>query len=245
MKFKKWALFRSKRAHSVLRWFRYPFLVIGLLALSYCGYVLLDAKAFQAYETWRFERALKDVKPPDARANEPDATINPPPSEDTSPIIAKSAASNVPAGSPLGRMEINSIGLSVMIMEGIDGRTLRRAAGHIPGTALPGEAGNVGIAGHRDTFFRPLRNLQMNDEITLTTLKGVYRYRVNSLKLAEPNDIDVLKSSGDAVLTLVTCYPFYYVGPAPRRFIVRAVEIPEGQNTNLESNPPAKPTIPF
>jgi sortase A len=245
MKFKKWGLLRSKRAHSVLRWSRYPFLVIGLLALGYCGYVLLEAKAFQAYEAWRFERALKNVEASGSQGKKLFPSLNPPISADAGPIKAESAAISAPAGSPLGQMEISSIGLSVMIMEGIDGKTLRRAVGHIAGTALPGEQGNVGIAGHRDTFFRPLRNLHMNDEITLTTLKGVYRYRVDSMKLVAPEDISVLNSSSDAVLTLVTCYPFYYVGPAPKRFIVRAVELPERQDSNLVSNPPAEPTIQF
>jgi sortase A len=241
MKFKKWVLFRSKRAHSVLRWSRYPFLVIGLLALGYCGYVLLEAKAFQSYEAWQFERALKNA----GTSHPQGKTLYSSPIIPGGPIKAESAASTALAGSPLGQMEISSIGLSVMIMEGIDGRTLRRAVGHISGTALPGEQGNVGIAGHRDTFFRPLRNLHMNDEITLTTLKGVYRYRVDSMRLVAPEDVSVLNSSGDSVLTLVTCYPFYYVGPAPKRFIVRAVEIPERQESNLRSNPPANPTIPF
>ena len=113
-----------------------------------------------------------------------------------------------------------------MIMEGTDGRTLRRGVGHISGTALPGEQGNVAIAGHRDTFFRPLRNIHVDDEITLTTLKGIYRYRVESEKLVEPEDMSVLDNSTDDVLTLVTCYPFYYVGRAPQRFIVRAARIP-------------------
>jgi sortase A len=113
-----------------------------------------------------------------------------------------------------------------MIMEGIDGRTLRRAVGHIPGTPLPGQQGNVAIAGHRDTFFRPLRNIKHDDEITLTTLAGSYRYVVDSTQVVEPEDTQVLDDSGGTILTLVTCYPFYFVGPAPKRFIVRAHKIP-------------------
>lgn len=113
-----------------------------------------------------------------------------------------------------------------MVMEGIDSRTLRHAVGHIPGTALPGLQGNVGIAGHRDTFFRELQSLRKEDEITLTTLHGSYRYRVDSTLVVEPREIWVLKDTGEAILTLVTCYPFNYVGPAPQRFIVRARKIP-------------------
>ena len=88
----------------------------------------------------------------------------------------------------MGRIEISRIGLGVMILEGIDDRTLRRAVGHIPGTPLPGQFGNVAIAGHRDTFFRPLRNIRRDDEITLTTLNGSYRYRVDSTSVVEPEE---------------------------------------------------------
>jgi len=125
-------------------------------------------------------------------------------------------------GSPLGRIEISSIGLVAMILEGTDDRTLRRAIGHIPGTPLPGRSGNVAIAGHRDTFFRPLRTIRKDDEITLATLNGFYRYRVDSIRVVEPEETHVLDDSDDAILTLVTCYPFNLVGAAPKRFVVRA-----------------------
>ena len=113
-----------------------------------------------------------------------------------------------------------------MIMEGTDRRTLRRAVGHIPGTPLPGQPGNVVITGHRDTFFRGLRNIHQDDEITLTTLKGTFRYHVDFTEVVGPQHRGVLDHSDDAILTLVTCYPFYYVGPAPKRFIVRAHRLP-------------------
>jgi sortase A len=131
----------------------------------------------------------------------------------------------LPAVSPdglIGRMEVERLGVSVVVMEGTSNKTLRRAVGHIAGTALPGGPGNVGIAGHRDTFFRPLRNIQADDIITLTTRAGSYRYRVVSTKIVDPDNVSVLNSDGSEVLTLVTCYPFYYVGSAPERFIVRA-----------------------
>ncbi|MGA2714335.1 MAG: class D sortase [Bryobacteraceae bacterium] len=103
--------------------------------------------------------------------------------------------------------------------------TLRRAVGHISGTPMPGKPENVGISGHRDTFFRPLRNIRQNDIITLTTLLGEYRYRVVSTRIVDPYDVAVLNQSGDEILTLVTCYPFYFVGSAPNRFIVRAERV--------------------
>jgi sortase A len=110
-------------------------------------------------------------------------------------------------------------------MEGIGSAALRRGVGHIPGTALPGERGNVGLAGHRDTLFRPLKDLKINDEIRLSTPSGDFRYEVESLRIVGPNDTTVLAASGEQSLTLVTCYPFYYVGPAPQRWIVRARQV--------------------
>jgi sortase A len=110
-------------------------------------------------------------------------------------------------------------------MEGTGKSILGRAAGHIAGTALPGQPGNIGISAHRDTFFRALRNIRRDDTIVLTTLGGDYRYRVLSTKVVSPYDVGVLNSSSDQILTLVTCYPFYFVGAAPSRFIVRATRI--------------------
>jgi sortase A len=107
-------------------------------------------------------------------------------------------------------------------VEGTEDVTLRLGVGHITGTALPGQEGNVAMAGHRDTFFRPLRNIHKDDEITLTTLNGSYRYLVDSTKIVGPEEIGVLYNSHEAILTLVTCYPFNYIGSAPQRFIVRA-----------------------
>jgi sortase A len=127
--------------------------------------------------------------------------------------------------SVIGRLEIPRLNLSVMVREGADEGTLSRAVGHIPGTALPGKIGNVGLAGHRDTFFRALRNIREDDAIEFETVHGAYRYVVTSTKIVTPRDVSVLAASGGENLTLVTCYPFYYVGSAPKRFIVRAAQV--------------------
>jgi sortase A len=126
----------------------------------------------------------------------------------------------------VGRLEIARLGVSVMVVEGVDASDLKRAVGHIPGTALPWESGNVGLAGHRDTFFRPLRSIQRDDTITVSTLHGAYRYRVVSTNVVRPEAIQVLYPTGRASLTLVTCFPFDYIGWAPKRFIVRAEREP-------------------
>jgi sortase A len=112
-----------------------------------------------------------------------------------------------------------------MVREGIDRNTLQLAIGHIPATALPGQAGNVGVAGHRDTFFRGLKDLRAKDEIQFSTVSGDFKYVVESLIIVEPDNVGVLAPSSENVLTLVTCYPFSYIGTAPRRFVVRARQV--------------------
>jgi sortase A len=113
-----------------------------------------------------------------------------------------------------------------MIQEGTSTHTLQRGVGHITGTALLGRSGNIGLAAHRDTFFRKLRNIHRGDEITLTALDGSYKYRVELISIVGPEDSAVLRNTGENILTLVTCYPFSYIGAAPKRFIVRAKQVP-------------------
>ena len=106
---------------------------------------------------------------------------------------------------------------------GSDAKTLRLAVGHIPGTALPGEVGNVGLAGHRDTFFRRLRDIEPDDLIRILTPDGTYAYRVERTDIVTPADVWVLDPTSEPTLTLITCYPFTFIGSAPERFVVRAV----------------------
>ena len=126
------------------------------------------------------------------------------------------------AASALWRIEVPRINLSAVAQEGVDTRTLRRAVGHIPGTAWPGKRGNAAFAAHRDTFFRPLKGVRPGDEVIVTTPEGVYRYAVTGTRVVEPTDVSVLDPTSATTLTLVTCYPFDYIGNAPQRFIVRA-----------------------
>lgn len=125
-------------------------------------------------------------------------------------------------GDVLGRIEIPRIRLSAIVLEGSDSHMLRIGAGHIQGTALPGTMGNIGIAAHRDTFFRPLQEIRRKDIIALMTRHSIYHYQVESTEIVDPNDIHALRGTRDPELTLVTCYPFRYVGAAPKRFIVHA-----------------------
>ena len=185
----------------------------AFVAFSYCAYVLAESWIFQREETRNLEQLV-------AAHQTSVVYASPAPAVRKAPPQAKAE----PAGL-IGRISVARLGVSVIVMEGTDARTLRRAAGHIHGTALPGQEGNVGIAAHRDTFFRPLRDIRKDDVITITTSQGNYRYRVVSTKVVGPDDVSVLDSDEHDILTLVTCYPFNFIGAAPNRFIVRAEQI--------------------
>jgi len=140
-------------------------------------------------------------------------------------------------GALVGRVQIPRLGVSVMVLEGDDEAILQKAAGHVPSSALPSATGNVVIAGHRDSFFRPLRGIRKGDEIRLTTREGIYRYQVDSMEKVMPDDVRVLRASARPTLTLITCYPFNYIGAAPMRFVVAASAINSpGAGALLASN---------
>ncbi|MGD0962608.1 MAG: class D sortase [Candidatus Acidiferrales bacterium] len=143
----------------------------------------------------------------------------------------KAASVNRQSGtSTVGMIEIPALGLATKVLEGSNANTLRLAVGHIPGTALPGPSGNVGLAGHRTTFFRSLRKIKVGDEIRFSTVAGAFKYRVVSLQIVLPNAIEVLNATQLPTLTLVTCYPFDFIGPAPQRLIVHAEMVPDSPN---------------
>jgi len=123
---------------------------------------------------------------------------------------------------PLAVLDIPRLGLEVPVFEGTDDLTLNRGAGRIIGTARLGGSGNIGIAAHRDGFFRSLKDIREGDEIDLGTAGQMAAYLVDSIKIVSPDDVSVLRARGHASLTLVTCYPFYFVGSAPNRYIVQA-----------------------
>jgi sortase A len=189
------------------------FFACAVLLLGYCGFALVDAGIFQRHEDRELDRLLR------ARHVASQGTPRPGPS------TAPKGAPAVAVDGLIGRIEIPRLLLSAVVVEGVDKTTLRRAVGHIPGTALPGQTGNVGLAGHRDTFFRALKDLKIADKVQLSTLAGNFNYEVESLRVANPDNVGVLAPSGHNVLTLVTCYPFYFVGPAPLRWIVRAKQV--------------------
>lgn len=194
-------------------------LTIGIGFLGYYFYSYFYRLAYQAYAEWRFEQEIAAPARPPARASKSPVVPASLPNPDRAPITR-----GPDAGSILGRISIPRLHLSAIVEEGVDEHTLSRAVGHVPGTSLPGDPGNAAVAGHRDTFFRELRDLRPNDKIDVTTHEGRYHYVVDSLTIVDPSDVAVLKSRGRGrSLTLVTCFPFEYIGNAPRRFVVHAV----------------------
>ena len=214
----------KSRRDLYLLWGERLLLAVGLLCLTLFAYAKIDAKWFEYRQSRALDQALA------ARAQEPATpapgpqvasaadrldTFQPPPA----------AAAPIEEGSLLGRIEISRLGISSLVLEGVESSTLRRGVGHIPNTANPEATvknGNVGLAAHRDTIFRGLKDVRKGDRVTLESLSGTSTYSVDWTRVVKPDDVSVLTSSDKPELTLVTCYPFYYIGSAPERFIVRA-----------------------
>jgi sortase A len=201
---------------------RYCFLIVAVVCLGLYSYAYLQRVSYQAYEGREFDRAA-----------ERSAAAIAAPDDKHSPIgrVARASRKSVSSSrlpsriALIGRLSVPRLHLSAMVREGVDWNTLRLAIGHVPATALPGQVGNVGVAGHRDTFFRGLKDVRTGDEIQFSTLSGDFKYEVESLIVVEPEDVGVLAPSSEKVLTLVTCYPFSYIGDAPKRFVVRARQV--------------------
>jgi sortase A len=190
-----------------LRWLERTLLAVGLASGIWSGAVLLEA---------HFVSKMPIPDPPKVTATSAGTTTPMP-----APVI----------GSWVARLDAPSVRLSATVLEGSDDGTLARGAGHIEGTPLPGPAGNVGIAGHRDTTFRAVRDLRIGDPLELTTADRIYRYLITKTLIVAPEDVYVLDPADRPMLTLVTCYPFTYIGHAPQRFIVQAVLIDQAVRT--------------
>lgn len=188
------------RRASIARGVERLFLCAGMAALSYAGGTVAYASIYQRYESRTFARTM--------------AVRN-----DGIPAAVARAPRD---GDVIGRLEIPRLHLSVMVFHGVDAETLVRGAGHVPGTPLPGVVGNVAIAAHRDTFFRALAGVRAGDAVQLSTRLGSFDYVVDRTETVSPDDTAVIESRGRSELTLITCYPFSFVGAAPERFIVHA-----------------------
>jgi sortase A len=185
---------------AVWAWFaaalEFALLGIGLGCLGTYAYVTLEGRSLQREQMARFERA--------AVANAPYV---------------------VASGSLLGMLEVPRLRMSTPVVEGDDEPTLQAAVGHLPDTPLPWQPGNSALAGHRDGLFRPLRRVAVGDVITFRTTREEFHYRVTDTTIVEPDDLRVLAPRTRDTLTLITCYPFSFVGPAPQRFVIHAERV--------------------
>ena len=190
--------------HSTLWWIERGLIGAGFVLAAYCAAILVEARFHQTAPLPPPLVVTQTVLPGDS--GDANASAPPPPA----------------AGVLLGHLDAPSVKLSTAVLEGSDDATLSRGSGHIEDTPFPGEPGNVGIAGHRDTTFRALRHIKLGDELQFKTADRLYRYRISKTWIVGPDDVYVLDPTPKPALTLVTCYPFEFIGHAPNRFIVRA-----------------------
>lgn len=221
------------------RWIEKVLLLLGLLAVNVWIWSYASSAVYQSWENWVFDREMHHqpatltqflVEKKDQAAIALKSWLR------WVPIPTPSAPRSVPppaipSSGLIGRLTIPRLHLSTMVREGTSEATLSLAVGHIPHTAMPGQPGNVGVAGHRDRLFRGLQNIRPDDTIVFETLAGSYVYQVKSTSIVKPTDVSVLLPDKRSELTLVTCYPFYYVGAAPKRFIVKALQVSHSAQT--------------
>jgi len=178
----------------IAQFFEYALLGIAIGCFCMYAYETVEARRFQAEQTAAFERAAK----------------------------TQVAPTHVRRGGLVGMLDVPRLQLTTPVVEGDDERTLQRAVGHLSDTPMPWEHGNSALAAHRDGLFRPLKDVKIGDEIRFRTTRDEFRYRVTGTSIVMPDDVSVLAGRSETRLTLITCYPFYYVGSAPKRFIVQA-----------------------
>ncbi len=191
----------------IATWLEWALLGFGLGCLATFAYSTVDAHRFQQTQAASFEQAV-GAHPDSASTERPEEI-------------------SIEPGDLVGMLEVPRLGLSTPVLSGDDETILARSVGHLPDTPLPWQDGNSAIAGHRDTLFRPLKDVAVGDEVIFRSLTDDLRYRVTETRVVEPDDLSVLDSTPDeSSLTMITCFPFRYVGPAPQRFIVRAERLP-------------------
>jgi sortase A len=213
---------RRRSRVQVLEW---VLALSGLVCLGWYDITTYRAIQYQRQQARELERAMERARVESRSSKSP--------AENTATALENPTIER-PIPSPkgkrdhqlIGRLEIPRVQLSVMVVDGDDAATLKVAAGHLPDTPLPWEFGNSAVAGHRDSFFRPLSQVKMNDRLRLVTPYGEFHYVVSNMRVVKANDLSVLAQTGRSSLTLVTCYPFSYVGRAPKRFVVRADHVP-------------------
>jgi sortase A len=238
------------------------FLFAGIAALGVWGWSMIHESVYQDWSNWAFDRGLagekisiadylKDKWAGYGRAPEPAG-------ETTAPTTAAPITADRPRAAAknalVGRIEIPRLHLQAVVREGTGTKTLDIALGHIAGTALPGQNGDVAVAGHRDRLFRGLKDIKTGDQIVFETPTTKFAYQVEGTQVVKPTDVGVLKAGVYPELTLVTCYPFSYIGSAPDRFIVKARQVEQvamskplsaPQPLAAASKPALEPARPF
>ncbi len=225
-----------------LRWTEIFLLAIGFICLGWVGLQYAQSYLHQSYDNYALNQELRG-RIPSVGGYIDDMTtgITKQQGETESPAMegsqepAPRTEAPIPVRGLIGKIEIPRLKLSAVVREGVDNRTLSRAVGHVPQTALPGRPGNVGIAAHRDTFFRPVRGIRKGDLIRMVTPDGTYEYQVENTRVVLPTNVEVLKATPEPSITLVTCYPFNYIGSAPKRFIVRARQVESEARVSREN----------
>jgi sortase A len=195
----------TRSRNRVAVWIERCLWIAGCIALGYCAFLWGRGQYDQAQGNWELDH-----------------------------LAGRSSAPPVgnPEGSLVGRIEIPRLDLAAVVFEGTSDDTLSRGVGHLKGSAAPGERGNLVLAGHRDTFFRELRGIREGDDVNIQAPEGEFQYRVDSTAIVQADQTEVLRPSDGATLTLITCYPFHYIGNAPERFIVRATRITKARHAS-------------
>lgn len=208
---------------SPLGWAVRGLLLVAFVCFAWVGWVMAETarvNAWQERELAAVTQSLAESSAASDAGSETDAAVA---------SLAEKATPEwgvLEEGDLVGRIDLERLDISAVMLHGMSSGTLRRAVGLLPGTARPGEPGNVGLAGHRDSFFRELGDTRRGDRIVLTTPHGHFHYEVESTRVVSPQDTHVLDQPMEGEeLTLVTCYPFYFVGPAPDRFVVHAKRV--------------------
>jgi len=203
-------------------WFHYALLIVGFSMLGYCAVLVIQARQYQRWARQQIQQAGPELEKPSPVQ----------PAEQTfqrEPLVENGATP------PIGRIDIPRIHVSAMVADGDSPQVLRIAVGHVPGTARPGQAGNTVLAAHRDSFFRGLGEMKRADVIRLTFPGGEYLYTVEFVAVVNPDETWVMEPAAGQALTLITCYPFHFIGPAPKRFVVRAHRVESQSNASTEA----------
>ena len=211
-----------------LYWAEGALLITGILLISYVAWTYGFSQLDQSWANYSLNQELsgKEATFADYLGRLTGVTKEvPPPEPQASAPACPRPQVRLPVGATVGRIEIPRLNIAAIVREGADDKVLKRAVGRVTTTAMPGEDGNIGLAAHRDTLFRNLRDVRMGDLVRIITPSGTYEYKVDSLKIVKPDNVEVLNRTPKPAVTLVTCYPFNYIGSAPKRFIVRATQI--------------------